>query len=330
LAPEIQVALTLHVVGALTTAEVASAFMVTETTMGQRITRGKRKIRDAGIAYRVPEAPDLPKRLEAVLATIYLIFTTGYLAPTGETLVRVDLLDEALRLGQVLVELLGDHAEALGLVALMDLTDARRDSRLDVAGLPITLTHQDRSLWNTDQITRGLSILAKARSFDEPGPYQIQAAIAAVHALASDAEHTDWTMIATLYDGLITMMPSPVVAMNRAVAIGLSRGPREGLLLLDDASLARTLSRHHRYHVARGHLLELSGDQIGAQRAWGQALELPMSAHERIALMEHRSSRSSTYEATESARHTGALIDSQPTAAEAAMTPARIISIPLE
>lgn len=294
LAPEIQVALTLHVVAGLTTAEVASAFMVSDTTMGQRITRGKRKIREAGIAYRVPDADDLNKRLETVLATVYLIFTTGYLAPTGNTALRADLLDEALRLGDLLTELLVDQPEVLGLDALMHLTDARRTSRLDDSGLPVELTKQDRSLWDSDQITRGLTLLARASSFGRPGPYQIQAAIAAVHARAGDAAHTDWTLIATLYDGLNTLAPSPVVAMNRAVAIGLSRDPREGLSLLDEPALARALSRHHRYHVARGHLLELSGDDLLARHAWNRALELPMSAHERSALLKHQSSQSPT------------------------------------
>jgi RNA polymerase sigma-70 factor (ECF subfamily) len=288
LAPEVRVALTLHVVGGLTTAEIASAFMVSEAAMAQRITRGKRKIRDAKIPYRVPEAEDLDKRIESVLATLYLVFTTGYLAPTGTFPLRVDLLDEALRLVDVLGELLSGHAEVLGLAALMNLTDARRASRLAETGLPIDLAHQDRTMWSADQITRGLTLLARARQLDRLGPYQIQAAISAVHARASDAAHTDWAMIATLYDGLIALTPSPVIAMNRAVAIGLSRGPDEGLVLLDDDSLAAALSRHHRYHVARGHLLELSGDVGAARSAWDRALELPMSAHERVALTEHR------------------------------------------
>jgi RNA polymerase sigma-70 factor (ECF subfamily) len=288
LAREVQVALTLHVVGGLTTAEIASAFMVSDSTMGQRITRGKRKIREAHIAYRVPDDEDLPTRLESVLATIYLIFTTGYLAPTGSSPVRVDLLDEALRLADVLAELLPDCAEVLGLAALMHLTDARRATRLDMGGLPIDLEHQDRTLWNSDEISLGLTLLSRARNCDEPGPYQLQAAIAAVHARASDAEHTDWAMIATLYDGLYALTPSPVVALNRAVAIGLSRGPLVGLALIDEPELEASLRRHHRYHVVRGHLLELSGDARGARRAWDQALELPMSAHERTALLEHR------------------------------------------
>ena len=316
LAPEVQVALTLHVVGGLTTSEVASAFMVNDTTMAQRITRGKRKIRETRIAYRVPAREELPKRLEPVLATIYLIFTTGYLAPTGTTPVRVDLLDEALRLADLLVELLADHSEVLGLAALMHLTDARRSTRLDVTGTPIDLAHQDRTQWNTDQITFGLTLLKRARGLKEPGRYQIQAAIAAVHARASDAEHTDWDMITTLYDGLQALAPSPVVAMNRAVAIGLARGALEGLALLDEPELRTSLSRHHRYHVARGHLLELSGDDDGARRAWDQALELPMSAHERSALIEHR-----------------ATIDgrtAQTTTLDDAITPATIMSIPAE
>lgn len=291
LAPDIQVALTLHIVGGLSTAEIASAFMVSDTTMGQRITRGKRKIREAHIAYRVPSEEEMAKRLESVLATIYLIFTTGHLAPTGATPLRIDLLDESLRLVDLLVELLADQAEVLGLAALIHLTDARRDSRLDESGLPVDLEHQDRSRWDADHVTTGLTLLARARGFNDLGPYQIQAAIAAVHARASDADHTDWTMIATLYDGLITLTPSPVIATNRAVAIGLSRGALEGLALLDEPELAQALGHHHRYHVARGHLLELSGDERGAHRAWGRALELPMSAHERASLAEHMTTR---------------------------------------
>jgi RNA polymerase sigma-70 factor, ECF subfamily len=269
--------------------------MVSEPTLAQRIARGKRKIRETQIAYRVPEAHELSGRLQPVLATIYLIFTTGYLAPTGATTVRDDLLDEALRLGGVLADQVGAHAEVLGLCALMQLTDARRVSRLDISGLPIDLAHQDRTLWDADRITRGLSLLACARNLNAPGPYQIQAAIAGVHARAGDAEHTDWAMIVTLYDGLITMMPTPVVAMNRAVAVGLARGPLEGLALLDESDLSRTLSSHHRYHVARGHLLELLGDHHGARRAWDQALALPMSAHERASLLEHRARQESEH-----------------------------------
>jgi RNA polymerase sigma-70 factor (ECF subfamily) len=292
LAPDVQVALTLHVVGGLTTSEIASAFMVSDTTMAQRITRGKRKIRETHIAYRVPGIEDLPRRLEAVLSTIYLIFTTGHLAPTGTSPVRVDLLDESLRLIDVLGELLGERAEVLGLAALMHLTDARRMTRLDVNGLPIDLAHQDRTRWSSDEITLGLTLLSRARRLNDLGPYQIQAAIAAVHARASDAQHTDWAMIATLYDGLHALTPSPIVDMNRAVAIGLSRGPLEGLALLDEPELSASLRRHHRYHVARGHLLELSGDLDAARLAWDHALELPMSAHERTALVEHRATLS--------------------------------------
>jgi RNA polymerase sigma-70 factor, ECF subfamily len=299
LAPEVQVALTLHVVAGLSTAEVASAFMVTESAMAQRITRGKRKIRETRIAYRVPDAEDLDQRITSVLATIYLIFTTGYLAPTGSTPVRADLLDEALRLVDLVSELLADHAEVLGLAALMHLTDARRESRLDVTGLPIDLAHQDRSRWDADEVARGLALLARARRLDRPGAYQIQAAIAAVHVRAGDADHTDWTLICTLYDGLNALAPSPVIAMNRAVAVGLARGPLEGLALLDDPALANDLSRHHRYHVARGHLLEMAEDLTGARVAWGQALSLPMSAHERASLLEHLA----TVDAASSQRH---------------------------
>ena len=288
LAPETQVALTLHVVGGRTTAEIASAFMVSEVAMSQRITRGKRKIRDARIPYRVPDAEELSGRVKGVLATIYLIFNAGYLAPTGAFPVRVDLLDEALRLGDLLVDVLASEPEVLGLAALIQLTDARRVSRTGDDRSIIDLTRQDRSRWDADQIARGLTLLARAREFASPGPYQIQAAIAAVHARSGSADATDWSMIATLYDGLINLVPSPAVAMNRAVAIGLSRSSREGLALLDEPDLARSLDRHHRFHAARGHLYELDGDHTAALAAWDRALALPMSEHERIALLDRR------------------------------------------
>ena len=286
LSPEVQVALTLQVVAGMTIAEIAAAFIVTEAAMSQRITRGKRKIKETKIAYRIPDADELPRRVRGVLATIYLVFNAGYLAPKGEIPVRVDLLEEAIRLGDLMVEVIGDDPEVLGLAALMQLTDARRDTRVDVVGLPIDLTSQDRTRWNADQIRQGLSLLARARASNAPGPYQIQAAIAAVHARSPTAAETDWAMIATLYDGLAALVPSPAVAMNRAVAIGLSRGPDHGLALLGEPGLAGALGRHHRYHASIGHLHELNGDDDLARESWQRALELTMSEHERSALRE--------------------------------------------
>ena len=286
LASETRVALTLQVVAGLSAADIAGAFLVSPSAMSQRIVRGKRKIRNAKIPYRIPPPDEWPSRIAAVLSVVYLIFNAGYLAPTGDDAIRVDLLDEALRLSDVLVELI-DDAEVLGLSALLYLTDARRSSRRDAAGALVDLTEQDRSTWDQSLIRTGLDRLTLAHAHDNPGPYQLQAMIAAVHARSPSPEATDWTSIAHLYDGLIVLVPSPTVAMNRAVAIAHAR---EGLAVLEAPDLAMALANHHRFHAARAHLLELAGDEDAARHAWVRAHALAPSDHERAALSDRAGS----------------------------------------
>jgi len=220
-----QVALTLRSLGGLTTDEVARAFLVSETTLAQRIVRAKRKIRQAGIPYRVPSSEEFPERLGAVLAVVYLVFNAGYLASSGTELVRVDLCDEGVRLAGLLVDLLPDEPEPLGLAALLHFQDSRRAARSDDQGQPLTLEEQDRSRWDLGQVAAGGDLLARARRLDRPGPYQLKAAIAAVHAGARRAELTDWPTIVRLYDHLLQWEPTPVVQLNRAVAVAMARGP---------------------------------------------------------------------------------------------------------
>jgi RNA polymerase sigma-70 factor (ECF subfamily) len=287
LATEAQVALTLRTLGGLTTPEVARAFLVSEATMAQRLVRVKRKIREAGIPYRVPPAHLLPERLEAVLAVLYLIFNEGYDASSGEELVRRELCAEAIRLARVLCELMPDESEAVGLLALMLLHDARREARTGPLGELIVLEEQNRSLWHQEQVEEGSALVERALRMRRAGQYQLQAAIAALHCRAKRKEDTDWAQIAALYGELYRIQPTAVVALNRAVAVAMAGAPDDGLRLLDNESLEAELGAYHLYHAARADLLRRAGRFDEAAIAYGQALKLTSNAVER-AYLERR------------------------------------------
>lgn len=248
LALEAQVALTLHTLGGLSTAEIARAFLVPEPTMAQRLARARRKIRQAGIPYRVPPADLLPDRIEALYAVIYLIFNEGYAVTAGETLTRSDLCNEAIRLCRVLVELMPESAKGRGLLALMLLHDARRETRLDAAGELVLLDQQDRSRWDAAKIQEGTAILDSALLLREPEPYQVQAAISALHCETPTAEATDWRQIAALYDTLARMSPSVVAEVNRAVAVAMADGAQAGLQML--LAIESQADGYYPYHAA--------------------------------------------------------------------------------
>jgi len=281
LAPEAQVALTLRTLGGLETDEIARAFLVPATTMAQRLVRAKRKIRDAGIPYAVPDTHDMPARLDAVLTVLYLIFNEGYAATRGKALVRTDLCAEAIRLGRLVRTLLAPQppGEATGLLALMLLHDSRRDARLDEAGDIVLLEEQDRRRWDQLQITEALPLVEE--SFGEPGPFALQAAIAALHCQAARAEGTNWPQILRLYDLLERAQPSPIVSLNRAVSVAMVDGPQAGVALIDALAASGDLDGYHLLHAARADLLRRIGSRAEAAKSYARALELVTHDSER-------------------------------------------------
>jgi RNA polymerase sigma-70 factor (ECF subfamily) len=274
LSSEAQVALTLHTLGGLRTPEIARAFLVPEPTMAQRLTRAKGKIKGAGIPYREPDADQWPHRLAAVLSVVYLIFNEGYAALSGTEVVRADLCVEAIRLGKTLADLAPDEPEAAGLLALMLLHDSRRMARSDASGNFITLEDQERADWEHDQIRLGTSILKKALGRGNIGPYQVQAAISAVHAEASRYEDTDWQEITLLYDRLYALQPNPVIRLNASIAISNLHGPKAGLAVLDELADEKLFKAYQPYYAARADLLRRTGDTKGAEQAYLMALKL--------------------------------------------------------
>ena len=278
---EAQVALTLRTLGGLTTDEIARAFLLPEATLSQRLVRAKRKIQQARIPYEIPPAHLLPERRASVQAVIYLIFNEGYAATTGDCLIRRDLCCEAIRLARLLCELYPGDPESLGLLALMLLHDSRRNARVDASGALVTLEEQDRSAWDREEIEEGVALVETALAMRSAGPYQLQAAIAALHAQAPVGQQTDWAQIAALYAELAKVNPSPVILLNRAVAIGMSEGPERGLAMIDSLGIAGALDQYYLLHAARADLFRRLGRTDAAVASYRRAASLVTNDIER-------------------------------------------------
>ncbi len=290
LSPASQIALTLRAVGGLTTEQIAAAFLVPDATMGQRISRAKQRIRAAGSEFTMPPEPERAERLGAVLHTLYLIFNEGYTATSGPDLVRADLSEDAIRLSREVHRLLPDDGEVAGLLALMLLTDARRPARTRADGALVSLAEQDRTLWNTDAIEEGIALITRSLATTALGPYQLQAAIAAIHDEASSADDTDWSEILGLYELLEHRSDNPMVTLNHAIAVAMVHGPRAGLAMLEALDTDERLAGHHRLDAVRGHLLEMAGDHTAARDSYRLAARRTTSIPERRYL-ESRAAR---------------------------------------
>ncbi|MEU0572775.1 sigma-70 family RNA polymerase sigma factor [Nonomuraea sp. NPDC005983] len=271
LSPASQIALTLRAVGGLTTAEIARAFLTPQATMTRRITRAKQRVKDSGLPFTMPTGPQRAQRLDAVLHVLYLIFNEGYASTSGPSLHRVELSAEAIRLARIVHRLLPDDGETTGLLALMLLTDARRPARTGPDGELIPMAEQDRTLWNAGHITEGVALVTHALSHGPPGPYQLQAAIAALHDEAPDAETTDWPQITALYELLMRLSDNPMVRLNHAVAVAMTHGPHAGLTLLAHLDTDQRIATDHRLHAVRAHLLEMTGDHAAARDSYQAA-----------------------------------------------------------